>query len=42
MGHNLYLHFVDENPFATYVDVQQGHRVLTHTQIGLVQSPQNP
>ena len=32
MGHNLWLHFgVDEHPFATYFDVHQGYRVLTHS-----------
>ena len=34
MGHNLWLHFgVDEHPFATYFDVHQGYRALTHTHI---------
>ena len=34
MGHNLWLHFgVDEHPFATYFDVHQGYRVLTHSQM---------
>ena len=34
MGHNLGLHFkVDEHPFATYVDVHQGYRVLTHSHV---------
>ena len=34
MGHNLWLHFgVDEHPFATYFDVHQGYRVLTHSHI---------
>jgi len=23
-----------ENPFASYFDIQQGYRVLTHTQVG--------
>ena len=33
-GHNLWLHFwVDEHPLATYVDVHQGYRVLTHSHI---------
>ena len=32
MGHNLWLYFgVDEHPFATYFDVHQGYRVLTHS-----------
>ena len=32
MGHNLWLLFgVDEHPFATYFDVHQGYRVLTHS-----------
>ena len=32
MGHNLWLHFeVDEHPFATYFDVHQVYRVLTHS-----------
>ena len=31
-GHSLWLHFgLDERPFATYFDVQQGYRVLTHS-----------
>ena len=35
-GHNLGLHFrVDERPFATYFDVHQGYRVLTHSHIPL-------
>ena len=34
MGHNLWLHFgVDEHPFATYFDVHQKYRVLTHSQM---------
>ena len=34
MGHNLWLHFgVDEHPFTTCVDVHQGYRVLTHSQV---------
>ena len=34
MGHNLWLHFgLDEHPFATYFDVHQGYRVLTHSHI---------
>ena len=34
MGHNLWFHSgVDEHPFATYFDVHQGYRVLTHSQI---------
>ena len=34
MGHNLWLHFGrDEHPFATYFDVHQGYRVLTHGHI---------
>ena len=38
-GQNLWLHFgVDEHPFATYFDVHQGYRVLTHSQI----RPLNP
>ena len=36
MGHNPWLHFdVDEHPFATYFDVHQGYRVLTHSHIPL-------
>ena len=32
MAHNLWLHFgVDEHPFASYFDVDQGYRVLTHS-----------
>ena len=33
MGHNLWRsHFgVDEHPFATNFDVQQGYKVLTHS-----------
>ena len=32
MGHKLWLHFgVDEHRFATYFDVHQGYRVLTHS-----------
>ena len=37
-GHGAYpmLHFrVDEHPFATYFDVHQGYRVLTHSHISL-------
>ena len=31
MGHNLWLHVgVDAHPFATYFEVHQGYRVLTH------------
>ena len=34
MEQNLWLHFgVDEHPFATYFDVYQGYRVLTHSQV---------
>ena len=34
MGHNLWLHCgVDEHPFATYFNVHQGYRVLTHSHI---------
>ena len=34
MGHSLWLHFgVDEHPFATYFDVRQGYRVLTHSHV---------
>ena len=34
MGHNQWLHFgMDEHPFATYFDVRQGYRVLTHSHI---------
>ena len=36
MGHSLLLHFgVDEHPFATYFDVQQRYRVLTHSHIAI-------
>ena len=32
--HILWFHFgVDEHPFATYFDVHQGYRVLTHSHI---------
>ena len=38
MGHNLWLHVgVDEHPFATYFDVHQGYRVLTHSHLSLWQ-----
>ena len=34
MGRSLWLHFgVDEHPFATYFDVHQGYRVLTHSHV---------
>ena len=34
-GHNLWLHVrVDEHPFATYFDVHQEYRVLTHSHFG--------
>ena len=35
MGHNLWRsHFgADEHPFATYFDVHQGYRVLTHSHV---------
>ena len=34
MGHNLWLYVgVDEHLFATYMDVHQGYRVLTHSQV---------
>ena len=34
MGHNLWLHFgLDEHQVATYFDVHQGYRVLTHSQM---------
>ena len=34
MGHNLWLHFgVDEHSFATYFDVHQEERVLTHSHV---------
>ena len=26
---------MDEHPFATYFDVHQGYRVLTHSQVGM-------
>ena len=36
MGQKLWLHFgVDEHPFASYFDVHQGYRVLTHSHMGL-------
>ena len=36
IGHKLRLHFgVDEHPFATYFDVHQRYRVLTHSHIEL-------
>ena len=39
MGHKLWLHVhigVDEHPFATYFDVDQGYRVLTHSHLFVV------
>ena len=37
MRHNLWLHFgVDEHPLASYVDVYQGYRVLTHSHVGVL------
>ena len=35
MGRNLLcLFLLKENPFASYFDIQQGYRVLTHTHVG--------
>ena len=43
MGHNLCLHVgADEHPCAAYVDVHQGYRVLSHSQVpkmGTVTTP---
>ena len=37
MGHNLCLHLrADEHPCTTYIDVHQGYRVLTHSQVALM------
>ena len=42
MGQNLWLHFgVDEHPFATYLDVHQGYRVLTHSHLPRKQPQKN-
>ena len=40
--HNLWRsHFgVDEHPFATYFDVHQGYRVLSHSPMGNVRDQQ--
>ena len=36
MWHNLWLHFgADGHPFATYFDVHQGYRVLTHNHLAV-------
>ena len=36
MGHNLWLHFTaDEDPLATYFDVYQAYRALTHSQVSI-------